>query len=217
MYFSKLTLHPAATAKKEFWRDFRDEYSIHQALWRVFPEDADKDRDFLYRLDMEHGRPRIYMVSARAPKSNAPVWDVQTRSYAPKLKVGQRLGFSLRANPVVARDGKRHDVVMDAKRKLRQSGQPIPPQAVLAQEAGQIWLEARQERLGMCLESVLVEGHQVQNFRKKKGRSIRLATCDFQGVLRVQDPDCLRQVLEKGVGRARAFGCGLLLVRPLPE
>jgi CRISPR/Cas system-associated endonuclease Cas1 len=51
-------------------------------------------------------------------------------------------------------------------------------------------------------------------FRKGK-RAGKLVTCTFEGVLRVDDPERLTILLENGVGPARAFGCGLLLVRRL--
>ncbi|MHB1353416.1 MAG: type I-E CRISPR-associated protein Cas6/Cse3/CasE [Thiobacillus sp.] len=40
-------------------------------------------------------------------------------------------------------------------------------------------------------------------------------TCTFEGILRVEMPEQLASLLENGVGPAKAFGCGLLLVRRL--
>jgi CRISPR system Cascade subunit CasE len=36
----------------------------------------------------------------------------------------------------------------------------------------------------------------------------------FQGVIEVQQPEKLAELLRKGIGPAKAFGCGLMLVRP---
>lgn len=42
-----------------------------------------------------------------------------------------------------------------------------------------------------------------------------VVTVTFEGVLNVIDPDRLVMLLENGIGPAKAFGCGLLLVRRL--
>ena len=54
--------------------------------------------------------------------------------------------------------------------------------------------------------------------RGKRGE-LRFSTVDFSGSLRVVDPAALRTALFSGVGHAKAhaqaFGCGLLLIRPI--
>ena len=44
-------------------------------------------------------------------------------------------------------------------------------------------------------------------------RGGKLATVTFNGVMKVSNPARLIELLEKGVGPAKGFGCGLLLVR----
>ena len=57
---------------------------------------------------------------SRPPEIRIGLFDLDYKPFAPVLSAGDRLGFTLRANPVVARlavpgeRGKRHDVVMDA-------------------------------------------------------------------------------------------------------
>ena len=58
-----------------------------------------------------------------------------------------------------------------------------------------------------------VRSHRVEEFRKGGGTSIRLGLLDIAGTLAVTDADKLVQTLMNGVGPAKAFGCGLLLVR----
>jgi len=50
---------------------------------------------------------------------------------------------------------------------------------------------------------------------RKGNRGGKLATVTFDGVLRVSDPIRLAELLDNGVGPAKGFGCGLLLVRRL--
>ncbi len=58
--------------------------------------------------------------------------------------------------------------------------------------------------------------HCLNGHRDEKGNchGIALSTLDFEGQLQVTDPDhFLRNGLPAGIGPAKAFGCGLLLVR----
>jgi hypothetical protein len=48
----------------------------------------------------------------------------------------------------------------------------------------------------------------------KRGQ-LRFSTVDLTGELVVTDAERFATTLASGIGRAKAFGCGLLLVRPL--
>ena len=39
------------------------------------------------------------------------------------------------------------------------------------------------------------------------------STLDFEGVLTVSDPDTLLPAIARGFGAAKAYGCGLMLIR----
>jgi CRISPR system Cascade subunit CasE len=57
----------------------------------------------------------------------------------------------------------------------------------------------------------------VTKFRKESGkRQVEITQATFVGALEVTDPEALRKVLCLGVGHARAYGCGLLTLAPLP-
>lgn len=48
---------------------------------------------------------------------------------------------------------------------------------------------------------------------KMAGRDISLSTVEFSGALTVTEPDAFNRALLRGIGHAKGFGCGLLLVR----
>ncbi|MCK8679404.1 type I-E CRISPR-associated protein Cas6/Cse3/CasE [Streptomyces lichenis] len=48
-------------------------------------------------------------------------------------------------------------------------------------------------------------------------RPVTLVTATFDGRLEITDPEALRRTLTQGLGRARAYGCGLLTLAPLPH
>ncbi len=212
MYFSKMQLHPQTRGQLAS-RLLRDDYRMHQTLWRLFPEVV--QRDFLFRRVEGQGAPIFYLVSHTKPSCQDGLWELQTKPYQPRLQAGQRLAFSLLANPVVTRrdpvSGRavRHDVVMDARKR-----QPELSRVDLQQQAGRDWLQGRAERYGFALQGLRVDGYRQHRLRGKAGRPIRYSTLTFDGLLEVVDSDRLLEVLARGIGSAKAFGCGLLLVRP---
>ncbi len=222
----RIRLRDGATTSAGFWQAIQNPYEVHAMVWRIFSDGSKKERDFLYRMEMQERTPLIYAVSEADPVDLDGIWHVEQKDYCPALKPGQRLGFSLRANPIrTKRDEKgqqkRHDVVMDAKRLLKESGCPPaarPPESVLVQKEGYSWLASRCENLGFSMEEGMVraDGYHQHRFRKWNGKmNVAISTIDFTGVLTVTDPDRFEETLYTGVGSAKSFGCGLLLVRPL--
>jgi CRISPR system Cascade subunit CasE len=110
----------------------------------------------------------------------------------------------------------RHDVVMDAKLKMDWTNLPKENRPTLSQvayDAGSRWLLDRAEKLGCEFDAstLRVDGH--DTWRQRHGKKIELSTLDFEGILRVAEPECFLKTLLKGIGPAKAFGCGLMLVR----
>jgi len=59
--------------------------------------------------------------------------------------------------------------------------------------------------------NLLINGVERSVAEFKRGSSrVTLALATFEGVLEVTDPDALRHGLVHGVGRGKAYGCGLL-------
>lgn len=186
-------------------------------------------RQFLFRRRDDDGLPRFYVVSRDRPESPSPHWRVNSKPYAPRLQAGDALDFELRANPVVTvrhsgGRGARHDVVMQEKtRLLRERGlarwaewaaAERPNLADLVRCCGTAWLLARADRLGVAFDATSLRADGYEQHRGKGG-ALRLSTIDFSGRLRVVEPASLLQALYTGIGHAKAFGCGLLLVRPV--
>lgn len=209
MYLSKLTLQLKEAI-------FHDIYDAHEALWQLFSDGPERKRDFLFReID-----PTTYLaVSAREPVDSHGLWRMAVKPYAPKLAAGDRLYVSLRANAVVKRRGaddrqKRYDVVQDVRKACKMRGEKLPSRALLAQREGAKWLLARQESMGLCFEDqrLVVESYMVRQYRRK-GHTVCFGTLDFAGFAEVADPERALAALYHGVGPAKGFGCGLLLVR----
>jgi CRISPR system Cascade subunit CasE len=60
---------------------------------------------------------------------------------------------------------------------------------------------------------VKADGYDQRHIPRDGKAPITLSTLDFEGVLAVTDPPIFLAALASGFGRARAFGCGLMLIR----
>jgi CRISPR system Cascade subunit CasE len=224
MYFSRITINAREANPEQLVALVKSKlYTIHQALWKLFPTNPQAERDFIFREETGNGWPFFYMVSRRKPESLIDLIDVETKTYRPKLKGSEKLSFALRVNPVVTKKtdtGRRvrHDVVMNAKKRY-----PKPFAANTEISVGELeyatgveWLRNRSNDLGFNFDpsEIRVFGyrqHRITN--PKKQNEIRFSTLDFSGLLTVTDADRFCQTLFDGVGRAKAFGCGLMLVK----
>lgn len=202
-WFSRIDLRQEAGISGNLASSLSEGYSRHQLIWRLFADDQVQRRDFLFRAIEGGDLPGYYLVSARPPEDDQGLWRVQSKAYAPRLQAGESLIFSLRANAVVTRQGRRHDVVMDAKREGNGS----------IQEVGAAWLEERAGRLGFQVNQVVVDGYLAHCYHPRGQREIRFSTLDFDGWLTVTDPRSFTRTLFQGIGPAKGFGCGLLLAR----
>lgn len=217
MNLSRLRMRSAASYRERAVEIFQKPYRLHQEIWQLFADAPDRERDFLYRLDLHQNRPQLFILSHRKPKQEDGLWKVQTKPFEPQIRSGDRLRFSVRINPTVKRNGKRHDVVMNAKAILQAQGVPRsdwPTQAELVYEHCTAWLIDRAERYGFePVSEIRAEAYQQHELRKKKhGRLIRLTTCDLDGVLRVTEPETFLAQVKRGFGPAKGFGCGLMLL-----
>ncbi len=190
--------------------------AVNRLVWALLTDGPDRQRDFLWR---EEGPGRFMALSTRPPTPMPDLFDVDAKPFEPALARGDRLVFSLRANPVVARvaapgqRGKRHDVVMDALHALPQAQRAAARLGAVA-DAGQAWLERQGAAHGFTLaEGVGVDGYEPVRIPRDSGKPARFSQMDFTGRLTVTDPEVFLASLSRGFGRARAFGCGLMLIR----
>lgn len=213
MILSKLQL----TARRP---GFAGLYNSHKALWRLFGDHPDRKRDFLYR---ELAPLSFLCLSERAPEDRDGIWSIASKPFAPVLNPGDRLQFSARVNAVHKTrnaQGKqmRHDIVQHARMRLKAEGviaQDMPSRPILAMQEGRKWFLDRQESFGLELDqdSFMIESATQHAFYKKESGKGQLSTLDMSGMARVTNVDLLLQALHQGIGSAKGFGCGLLLIR----
>jgi CRISPR system Cascade subunit CasE len=212
----------------------------HEWLAKFFHEPNSTQcatHDFLFRRST-NGVTRFHVLSNRIPRTQSGAWSVETRPYAPRFPAGARAQFELRANPMIteSRGGKSQwgeGMTRGEKRLPRGHGAPTwsswqdpgkPAIDSLVEKSCGEWLQARAARHGF---EVRPESLSVCDFQQHAGDGLtnsnpartcgvggELSTVDFSGELTVVDPVTFGFALQNGIGRAKAFGCGLLLVTP---
>lgn len=173
---------------------------------------------------------------AAAIDPETPGW--QTKPYAPflsRLSKGDRWAFRLTANPV--HTIRRKD---DEPRKVTAHLTPVHQMAWLLdrqERAGFRIVEKpadkrllpsgtthkKHEHHGDRYE-LTVRDKRNLSFGKSGGtgasrdrsKPVTLVTATFDGRLEVTDPEALQRTLTHGIGRAKAYGCGLMTLAPLP-
>jgi CRISPR system Cascade subunit CasE len=199
-----------------------------RVLWRLDHRvTATGRRDTLLYM-VSPARPDLTHMVEQAGWPTTPEWE--TTSYKPfldRLATGAQWRFRLTANPV-------HSIRRTAAEPTKRTAHVGP-----RHQAG--WLLQRQADAGFqVLDRVLdpaeppgpldstdgvrpelvVHNKRDLAFHKRDAASgkllgVRLATVTYDGLLRVTDPDALRRTLTTGLGRGKAYGCGLLTLAPL--
>lgn len=226
MFFSQMKLDRKAALSGRFRDLVTSPYQVHEMIWQLFADHAERKRDFLYRADLSGSESVIYLVSTRKPEYEGNVWEIISKTYNPVLQEGEYLSFLLRVNPVVTktepdperkRIRHRHDVVMDAKRRLVEANSFSPMNmADLVQQESVRWLSQRGERMGFAVVQgrVTARGYRRMEFSQgRKKNNISISVVDLEGILKVIDPNLFLKTLGEGVGPAKGFGCGLMMVK----
>lgn len=228
LYMTRMTLRRDAAASALLPLFVGDDGEITASagkalVWTAFGDGYDGPRDFLWR---ETAPGTFLTLSGRTPSNAGGILHLdESKDFAPHLLEGTRLGFSLRANPVLRKpDGRRpgktvkHDVMMDALWKYP-NDERAAARDTAAYEAITRWLDWHGGRNGfeVAAGEFSLSGMRAIDIRKGKAKPISFTSVDIDGKLTVTDPDRFADVLRNGLGSARAYGCGMILIRRLPE
>ena len=188
------------------WRSL-SAYGAHQLVWNAFADlPGDADRPFLFTHDVRSG-PSGGFQSLLVQSTRPPDWehvgpeaDVRTKTVPAQVPEGTRLGFTLRANPTVSREGfadgkrRRIGVGTNAALAFERMGRawPAPAAEVEAwrQQSLRAWMERQGERGGFAVEDVQagpVEARRIVRSARDGERAMTLHEVGFSGQVRVTD------------------------------
>jgi CRISPR system Cascade subunit CasE len=86
----------------------------------------------------------------------------------------------------------------------------------VAGEAGHDWLVAQGASAGFHVDRVEVIAYRSEKIPRGRQAPIELGVLDLEGQIGVAEPQLFVSALAAGFGKAKAFGCGLMLIRRRP-
>jgi CRISPR system Cascade subunit CasE len=187
-----------------------DPYSLHRVVYSLFPDvrdDAAKQSStpsgilFVDKGGDARGR-KVLILSDRSPQpEKLREWgNLESKPVPAGFLTHTRYRFEVVINPT------RRD---SASRKLV----PVRQQ----QDIAEWFCQAAARSWGFAADpdSLTVSAADVLHFRGKGQQPVTIARAAVQGILTVTDVDLFQQSFKRGIGRGRAFGCGLLQLVPL--
>lgn len=211
MYLSRIRLN---VRRRETQKALVLLQPMHAAIEQSFNEHGRRN---LWRIDWLENNCYLLVLSEQPPDfskiverygygSDGNGWE--TKNYSQlleRLKEGQNWQFRLRANPTRS----------SSKEKNKATGRGRVFAHVTPAQQKQ-WLIEKAATRGFSLsdETFDVIDTQWDKFSKaeKNKHKITIRTATFEGALAVTDSELFREALLKGIGRAKAYGCGLLTI-----
>lgn len=212
MFLTRMFLNPARRGTRFL---VGSPQAMHAAVLAAFPPgtatEAVEGRS-LWRLDQSDNELALLIVSPSAPDlthvieqagwPTAGAWDtIDYSGFLDQVQRGQEYAFRLNANPVKKSRDPEHEGKVLGHVTVRQQSQ---------------WLLDRAETNGFEIadgfngEPHLVVSNRAKKTFKRGDGTVTLSTAQFDGRLRITDPNAARKALSFGIGRAKGYGCGLL-------
>lgn len=172
-----------------------DAYGIHKLVYSLFPGDK---RNFLF-LDKggRYGERQILIISKDQPVPNT-IGEIQSKIIPESFLSYAVYAFEVKLNPI---------------KRLNSTGKAVP---ILGEENLKAWFLSRQASWGFSVELDRLEVYDtgIQKFQRG-GTDILHNTATFKGILKVEDKGLFQKSFNKGMGRGKAFGFGLLQLYPI--
>lgn len=189
-----------------------DPYSLHRVVYSLFEDvrseqekQASSTSGILYaEQGGDYKSRKILLLSNRSPKEkvDGKYGEVQSKAISDSFLHHSNYRFKVIVNPT-KRDS--------ASRKL------VP---IRGREAIHGWFAERAKTswgFEVSPAQLQVDSINVLQFKDKNQRAITMAQASVQGTLQVTDQQQFINSFSQGIGRGRAFGCGLLQLVPLLE
>ncbi|PKO05837.1 MAG: type I-E CRISPR-associated protein Cas6/Cse3/CasE [Chloroflexi bacterium HGW-Chloroflexi-3] len=212
MYLSKLTIDPTTKISQDH---FDNPYEMHRTIMSGFDQFTNREKaNALYRLEFPNKNSYSKYPVLLVQSSIEPNWEKvknikglllyipeqtnpSTKQFTPSFKENQILRFRLVANPTRRISNFRRIV-------------PIRDENELIE-----WLNQKAQSGGfeIFLNSLAIERKDIYQFEKRKNDHSSLITLhqvEFNGYLLIKEFHFFLRSVEKGIGRGKSFGMGLL-------
>lgn len=204
-WFTEIRLN---SSRRATFKVLQSTEALHAMLENTLPSTpTERASRLLWRLDGTSTGKIVYMVTDEKPDPSGIVESVGWPGYdseqtvrsieydrlLDKLSEGDEFFFRCSVNPVKRRE---------ADRKLV----PLIKQDLVD------WIAGRMTANGIVIDvdSLHRVSEETDRFRKKNGHMVTLRRTTFEGRCVIADPDKARTALINGVGKGKAYGCGLI-------
>lgn len=191
--------------RRDVQDDLDDTVRMHQRVMTLaedgLGDQARQQAGILYRIETTPTGVDLLVQTRDEPRTEqlpAGYGTSETRDLSPELEAlttGVRLRYRIAANAT--------------KRLASGYGEKAGKLTMLAGEDAEEWWRQRAAAHGLEVDT-LTSARQESARSGDRKRPIKHTITRFDGTGTVTDPDLLRTAVEEGIGRARAYGCGLL-------
>ena len=200
----------AARRREGIPHGLSDTYAWHKAAWQAFPGRNDELRNFLTRLDHKQNGYRLLIVSQTQPTKptwwNSDQW--RTKEIPESYFHYSSYAFETRVNP-----SKKIRIGSTEEGNRKKNGARI---SLSNPEDLVNWIDRKGKASGFIIERtsllIIPEGKASFSRRDRQGSHNGV---NFQGILQVTDPELFQKTFRHGIGSAKAFGFGLLIISPI--
>jgi CRISPR system Cascade subunit CasE len=221
VFLSKLTVN---VTSREFRRDYTDVHRMHRTVMSAFPDVPDHNaarqaHGVLWRLDtaqrgftlyvQSHVKPDWTLLAQGYLTEPAQVRDLQPVLDA--IQPGRKLAFRLVANPT-------RSIHTEGTPGQRGRGKRVPHRKPDKQVE---WLARQGERHGFVIPigangqaDVAPSSTPILRGHKNDEQLITVEPVRYDGHLIITEPEAFTNAVLNGIGRAKAFGCGLITLAP---
>ncbi len=201
-YLSKIIIDK----KDAIRRDFKDSYAWHKAFWEAFPGLDGEQRKYLSRIDSTDTRYNALLLSTKRP--TLPEWgEWQTKEVADSFLTHGMYKFELRANPTVKR------VVRDDDGNRKKNGNRT---AICDHNELKKWINNKAEEAGFEINRDILEiSKPIKQTFIRNGTLGKHSRVDYRGVLKVCNRELFKNAFSNGIGPAKSFSFGMLVLQPI--
>ncbi|GGO81320.1 type I-E CRISPR-associated protein Cas6/Cse3/CasE [Nonomuraea cavernae] len=205
-WLTRIVLEPRS---KTAQRDLRDAEALHKRVMSLVPdglgEQARAKAGVLYRYDETGAVGPHLLVQSGLPIDAARL----PQQYGSLAVRDLTLLLDLLHSDLAVR----YRIVGNTTKRLGRTSERAGKLLALRGAEADQWWHARAEANGLILRTLT--STPLPDVRGKGPGAVRHAATRFDGLAVVKDPDLVRQAVLNGIGRGKAYGCGLLSLAPL--
>lgn len=181
--------------ESSFPKEFKENIRTRK-LWRI-----DTLNDKYYLMVLSEEKPNLKLLERYGVESTGV-----TKSYdklLDSLKIGQKMRFRVSLNPIISisEKGRKRGVVKN----------------IIGDKNQRNFLLNRSKKNGFSLDEneFFAVRKKTEVLRKSSNRKEIFLKLDFEGILTITDVEKFKNIMINGLGKKKAFGCGLITVIPL--